>query len=76
MRDAMVKHGLLNKLIPLLQDHNHFLVVVGVMYQLSLDDNTRSLFAFVDIIPLVIFTSWRKFLSLTHRVANVDDFPI
>lgn len=54
MRAAMIRAGLLPKLIGYLNDEKHHGIVLRILYHLSLDDNVKSMFTYsADCVALV-----------------------
>ncbi|KAJ3133546.1 hypothetical protein HK101_004446, partial [Irineochytrium annulatum] len=54
MRTGLVRMGYLEKLTDLLTSKTHVILTLQLLYQLSIDDNTRSAFANTDAVPLII----------------------
>lgn len=53
-RHAMVKCGLLQKLVNLISVKSHQNEVLGILYHISYDDRCKSLFTYTDCIPLIV----------------------
>ncbi|KAL8617694.1 hypothetical protein ACOMHN_039642 [Nucella lapillus] len=53
-RNKMIKFGLLPRLVGLLNNENHKLIVLCILYHVSLDDKSKSMFAYTDCIPMVM----------------------
>ncbi|KAJ3293590.1 Kinesin-associated protein 3 [Borealophlyctis nickersoniae] len=53
-RSILVKMGFLGKLVPLLNDKAHVIVTLQLLYQLSVDDKSKSSFSFTDVIPMIM----------------------
>uniref|UniRef100_A0A8C4ZXU2 Kinesin-associated protein 3b n=1 Tax=Gadus morhua TaxID=8049 RepID=A0A8C4ZXU2_GADMO len=54
LRTKMVEAGLLPKLTALLGDATHRQVAMWILYHISVDDRSRSLFAYTDCIPQLL----------------------
>ncbi|KAI0222323.1 Kinesin-associated protein 3 [Lamellibrachia satsuma] len=54
LRSKMVKCGMLPKLVSILQNENHYMIVLCILYHISMDDRSKSLFAYTDCIPIVM----------------------
>ncbi|CAL8346979.1 unnamed protein product [Merluccius merluccius] len=54
LRTKMVEAGLLPKLTSLLGDATHRQVAMWILYHISVDDHSRSLFAYTDCIPQLL----------------------
>ncbi|KAJ8300671.1 hypothetical protein KUTeg_022190 [Tegillarca granosa] len=52
LRSKMVKFGMLPKLVGLLNNENHKLIVLCILYHISMDDKAKSMFTFTDCIPI------------------------
>ncbi|XP_014780052.2 kinesin-associated protein 3 [Octopus bimaculoides] len=53
-RSKMIKFGLLPKLVSLLNNENHKIVVLGILYHISMDDKAKTMFTYTDCIPVVM----------------------
>jgi hypothetical protein len=54
LQQQMVKAGLIPHLVELLgKNEEHRVLVLRLLYHLSIDDKSKSLFTFTDAIPLV-----------------------
>ncbi|XP_052673915.1 kinesin-associated protein 3-like [Crassostrea angulata] len=54
LRSKMFKFGLLPKLVGLLPNENHRMYVLGILYHISMDDKSKSMFTYTDCIPMVM----------------------
>ncbi|XP_019620745.1 PREDICTED: LOW QUALITY PROTEIN: kinesin-associated protein 3-like [Branchiostoma belcheri] len=54
MRGKIVKVGLLPKLTALINNENHRVVVLCILYHISMDDRCKSMFTYTDCIPVVM----------------------
>ncbi|PVD22006.1 hypothetical protein C0Q70_17809 [Pomacea canaliculata] len=54
LRSKMIKYGLLPKLVGLLTNENHRLIVLCILYHISMDDKAKSMFTYTDCIPMVM----------------------
>ncbi|XP_071948132.1 kinesin-associated protein 3-like [Antedon mediterranea] len=54
MRSQMIKLGLLPKFVALLDNDNHSLIVLCLLYHISMDDKAKSMFTYTDCIPKVM----------------------
>ncbi|XP_078603734.1 kinesin-associated protein 3-like isoform X3 [Branchiostoma floridae x Branchiostoma japonicum] len=54
MRGKVVKVGLLPKLTALINNENHRVVVLCILYHISMDDRCKSMFTYTDCIPVVM----------------------
>lgn len=66
--NKMVEDGIIPKLVDLFQNPTHLQIVLRLMYQLSIDDSYKSLFAYTDCIPMVAF--FLLFESLKSKKAS------
>ncbi|NXK45692.1 KIFA3 protein, partial [Chauna torquata] len=55
LRNKMVQVGLLPKLTALLANENYKQVAMCILYHISMDDRFKSMFAYTDCIPQVLF---------------------
>ncbi|XP_053543194.1 kinesin-associated protein 3b isoform X1 [Ictalurus punctatus] len=51
LRNKMVKVGLLPKLTAMLSSETHKQIVMCILYHISMDDHSKSMFAYTDCIP-------------------------
>ncbi|XP_074655810.1 kinesin-associated protein 3-like isoform X2 [Tubulanus polymorphus] len=54
VRDKMMKVGILPKFVGLLDNENHFLIVLCILYHISIDDKCKSMFTYTECIPNVM----------------------
>ncbi|KAG1688227.1 Kinesin-associated protein 3 [Nymphon striatum] len=54
LRNIMVKIGLLPKLVNLINNEKHQLPVLHILYHISMDDRTKSMFTYTDCIPIIM----------------------
>lgn len=54
LRSRMIQLRYIPKLVPLLKNENHSLIVLCILYHLSMNDKAKSQFAFADCIPMVM----------------------
>ncbi|KAJ3039310.1 Kinesin-associated protein 3 [Rhizophlyctis rosea] len=53
-RTILVRMGFLGKLVALLNNKAHLVVTLQLLYMLSIDERSKSAFAFMDLIPLLM----------------------
>ncbi|CAG5115680.1 unnamed protein product, partial [Candidula unifasciata] len=54
IRSKIIKYGLLPKLVNLLNNENHYHLVLCVLYHISMDDKAKTMFIYTDCVPLVM----------------------
>ncbi|XP_049812415.1 kinesin-associated protein 3 isoform X1 [Schistocerca nitens] len=54
LRERMVRVGLIPKIVTLLGEQRHEVIVLRILYHLSMDDKCKSMFTYTDCIPMVM----------------------
>ncbi|XP_062872620.1 kinesin-associated protein 3b [Trichomycterus rosablanca] len=66
LRDKMVQVGLLPKLTAMLGSESHKQIVMCILYHISIDDRSKSMFAYTDCIPQLMK------MIFEHREERID----
>lgn len=54
LRQAMIRCGLLPKLVPMIENEQHQQAALSILYHLSVDDKSKSLFTYTDAIAILM----------------------